>query len=118
MHLPIQRRHGASSAPLASKSSSAADYLSRRTPKGAYSFGLALFACIDSNLESGRYISRVGRASRFLSLLPLDASVHQMPFYLKMYLNLLIGRIHVTSASDHDRLHEQQPEISPRNESP
>ena len=24
--------------------------------------------CIDSNLESGRYISRVGRASRFLSL--------------------------------------------------
>ena len=25
--------------------------------------------CIDSNLESGRYISRVGRASRFLSLL-------------------------------------------------
>jgi len=23
--------------------------------------------CIDSNLESGRYISRVGRASRFLS---------------------------------------------------
>ena len=41
-------------------------------------------------------ISRVGRASRFLSLLPLDASVHQMPFYLKMYLNLLIGRIHVT----------------------
>ena len=53
--------------------------------------------CIDSNLESGRYISRVGRASRFLSLLPLDASVHQMPFYLKMYLNLLTGRIHVTS---------------------
>ena len=38
---------------------------------------------------SGRYISRVGRASRFLSLLPLDASVHQMPFYLKLYLNLL-----------------------------
>ena len=36
--------------------------------------------CIDSNLESGRYISRVGWASRFLSLLPLDASVHQMPF--------------------------------------
>ena len=34
---------------------------------------------IDSNLESGRYISRVGRASRFISLrlLPLDASVHQ-----------------------------------------
>ena len=30
--------------------------------------------CIDSNLESGRYISRVGRASRFLSLLPLGAS--------------------------------------------
>jgi len=25
--------------------------------------------CIDSNLESGRYISRVGRASRFLSLI-------------------------------------------------
>ena len=24
--------------------------------------------CIDSNLESGRYISRVGRAGRFLSL--------------------------------------------------
>ena len=24
--------------------------------------------CIDSNLESGRYISRVGRASSFLSL--------------------------------------------------
>ena len=47
------------------------------------------------------YISRVGRASRFLSLLPLDASVHQMPFYLKMYLNLLTDRIHVTS----DRLH-------------
>ena len=27
-----------------------------------------------------QYISRVGWASRFLSLLPLDASVHQMPF--------------------------------------
>ena len=37
--------------------------------------------CIDSNLESGRYISRVGRASKFLSLLPLDASVHQMSFH-------------------------------------
>ena len=62
--------------------------------------------CIDSNLlESGRYISRVGWASRFLSLPPLGASVHQMPFYLRMYLNLLIGRVvHVTS----DRLHEQQ----------
>ena len=68
--------------------------------------------CIDSNLESGRYISRVGRASSFLSLLPLDASVHQtqsrMPFYLKpaseMYLNLLADRIHVTS----DRLHERE----------
>ena len=55
---------------------------------------------------------RLGRAtqasSRFLSLLrvPLDASVHQMPFYLKMYLNLpvLIGRIHVTSASARLRL--------------
>ena len=36
----------------------------------------------------------------------MDASVHQMPFYSRMYLNLLIGRIHwhVTS----DRLHEQQ----------
>ena len=64
--------------------------------------------CIDSNLESGRYISRVGRASSFLSLLPLDASVHQtqsrMPFYLKMYLNLLADRIQVTS----DRLHERE----------
>ena len=68
---------------------------------------------IDSNLESGRYISSVGRASRFLSLLPLGASVHQMPFYSRMYLNLLIGRVvHVTSG----RLHEQQ--ISPRNECP
>jgi hypothetical protein len=35
-----------------------------------------------------------------------------MPFYLKMYLNLLTGRIHVTS----DTLREQQ--ISPRNECP
>ena len=36
-----------------------------------------------------------------------------MPFYSRMYLNLLIGRVvHVTS----DRLHEQQ--ISPRNECP
>ena len=26
-------------------------------------------------------ISRVGRASKFLSLLPLDASVHQMSFH-------------------------------------
>ena len=60
--------------------------------------------CIDSNLlvESGRYISRVGWASRFLSLPPLGASVHQMPFYLRMYLNLLTGRIHVTS----DRLRD------------
>ena len=42
-------------------------------------------------------ISRVGRAtsSRFLSLLPLDASVHQMPFYLKMYLNLLVKDVRV-----------------------
>jgi len=48
------------------------------------------------------------RGSRFLSLLPLGASVHQMPFYSRMYLNLLIGRVvHKTS----DRLHEQQ--ISP-----
>ena len=65
--------------------------------------------CIDSNLESGRYISRVGRASRFLSLLPLGASVHQMPFYSRMDLNLPIGRVvHVTS----DRLHEQQISLS------
>ena len=55
-------------------------------------------------IESGRYLSRVGRASRFLSLLPLGASVHQMPFYSRMYLYLLIDRvIHMTS----DRLHEQ-----------
>ena len=40
----------------------------------------------------------------FLSLLPLGASVHQMPFYSRVYLNLLIGRVvHMTS----DRLHEQ-----------
>ena len=31
--------------------------------------------CIDSNLESGRYISRVGRASKFLSLVSLSTTV-------------------------------------------
>ena len=50
----------------------------------------------------------LGWARGFLSLLPLDASVHQtqsrMSFYLKMYLNLLADRIHVTS----DRLHERE----------
>ena len=64
--------------------------------------------CIDSNLESGRYISRVGwakEASRFLSSPSrgLGASIHQMLFYSRMYLNLLIGRVvHKTS----DRLHD------------
>ena len=43
----------------------------------------------------------------------LGTRVYQMPFYARLYLNLLIGRVvHVTS----DRLHEQQ--ISPRNECP
>ena len=34
--------------------------------------------CIDSNLESGRYISRVGRASRFLSLVLPTAVRYQL----------------------------------------
>ena len=40
--------------------------------------------CIDSNLESGRYISRVGRASRFLSLITV-------PYYALDMLTYAIG---------------------------
>ena len=42
--------------------------------------------CIDSNLESGRYISRVGWASRFLSL-----TVYKLvPWYLLRYRRYLL----------------------------
>jgi hypothetical protein len=43
------------------------DYLSRRTPKGAYSFGLALFATLCYGLVIRRFGTRVGVAVLFSS---------------------------------------------------